>query len=135
MPVTRATALPADINVTPLVDVCLVLLIIFMVVTPMIVQGVPVHLPSVRNAANVGEATRHLPVSVTADGPLCVAAMVTRAERLPGVLHDRHNEHPDRPIAVRGDKEVKYGEVMKVLSACRAAGFNDVSLIAEPDPH
>jgi len=54
-----------------------------------------------------------------------------RAEQLASVLRERHNEHPDRPVAVRGDKSVKYREVMTVLSACRAAGFNDVSLIAE----
>ena len=131
MHASRSTALHADINVTPLVDVCLVLLIIFMVVTPMIVQGVPVHLPAVHNAANVGDATRQLPVSVNADGTLYVDSVVIRAEQLAGVLQDRHKEHPDRPVAVRGDKAVKYGEVMKVLSACRAAGFSDVSLIAE----
>ena len=131
MHTARSTALQADINVTPLVDVCLVLLIIFMVVTPMMIQGVPVHLPAVRNAANVGEATRQLPVSVNADGTLYVDAVVIRAEQLTAVLRERHNEHPDRPVAVRGDKSVKYGEVMKVLGACRAAGFSDVSLIAE----
>ena len=130
----RSTTLQADINVTPLVDVCLVLLIIFMVVTPMIITGVPVHLPAVRNAANVGEATRQLPVTVNADGTLYVDAVVIRAEQLADELRTRHDQHPDRPVAVRGDKSVKYGEVMKVLGACRAAGFSDVSLIAEGPP-
>jgi biopolymer transport protein TolR len=127
----RSSALQADINVTPLVDVCLVLLIIFMVVTPMIVTGVPVQLPAVHNAANAGDATRQLPVSVNADGTLYVDAIAIRPEQLAGVLRERHNEHPDRPVAVRGDKAVKYGEVMNVLSACRAAGFTDVALIGE----
>jgi len=131
MQFARSTALQADINVTPLVDVCLVLLIIFMVVTPMIVNGVPVHLPQVRNAANAGEATRQLPITVKDDGTLYVDGVVIRAEQLVAVLRERHDAHPDRPIAVRGDKSVKYGEVMKVLAACRAAGFSDVSLIAE----
>jgi len=132
MHASRSTALHADINVTPLVDVCLVLLIIFMVVTPIICGGaVPIHLPTVRNAVTLGEATRQLPISVKADGSLYVDAVVIRAEQLASVLRERHNEHPDRPVAVRGDKSVKYREVMTVLSACRAAGFNDVSLIAE----
>ena len=131
MNIARSSALQADINVTPLVDVCLVLLIIFMVVTPMIVQGVPVNLPKVSHAVSAGDATRQLPVSVNADGTLYVDSVVIRAEQLAAVLRDRHNERPDRPIAVRGDKSVRYGEVMTVLSACRAAGFNDVSLIAE----
>src|ERR1041385_259572 len=100
MNIMRSTALHADINVTPLVDVCLVLLIIFMVVTPMIVNGVPVHLPAVRNAANVGEATRQLPVTVNADGTLYVDAVVIRAEQLADELRTRHDHHPDRPVAV-----------------------------------
>jgi biopolymer transport protein TolR len=127
----RSTALQADINVTPLVDVCLVLLIIFMVVTPMIVNGIPVHLPAVRNAVSAGEASRQLPISVNADGTLYVDAIVIRSEQLADVLRARHEQFPDRPVAVRGDKSVKYGAVMNVLSACRAAGFHDVSLIAE----
>ncbi len=131
MKILRASTLQADINVTPLVDVCLVLLIIFMVVTPMIVTGVPVNLPQVRSATSAGDATRQLPISVNADGTLYVDAIVIRPEQLAGVLRTRHDEHPERPIAVRGDKEVKYGSVMTVLSACRTAGFNDVALIAE----
>jgi len=131
MHTARSTALQADINVTPLVDVCLVLLIIFMVVTPMMIQGVPVHLPAVRNAANVGEATRQLPVSVNADGTLYVDSIVIRPEQLAAVLHERHAQHPERPVAVRGDKVVRYGEVVDVLSACRGAGFENVSLITE----
>ncbi len=131
MQISRSAALQADINVTPLVDVCLVLLIIFMVVTPMIVAGVPVHLPQVKDAASAGDATRQLPISVNADGTLYVDAIVIRSEQLAGVLRTRHDEHPERPIAVRGDKDVKYGSVMTVLAACRAAGFTDVALIAE----
>lgn len=130
----RSTTLQADINVTPLVDVCLVLLIIFMVVTPMIITGVPVHLPVVRNAANVGDATRQLPISVNADGTLYVDAVVIRPEQLAAELRSRHEQHPDRPVAVRGDKAVLYGEVVKVLGACRAAGFSDVSLVTSPPP-
>jgi len=133
MKISRTSALQADINVTPLVDVCLVLLIIFMVVTPMIVTGVPVHLPQVKNAAAAGDASRQLPISVNADGTLYVDAIVIRPEQLAGVLHTRHDEHPERPVAVRGDKAVKYGDVMTVLSACRTAGFNDVALIAETE--
>jgi biopolymer transport protein ExbD len=89
-------SMTSDINVTPLVDVCLVLLIIFMVVTPMLQKGVPVNIP------------------VTED---------------PETIHQRT---PDREIAVKGDKQVKYGAVLDVLKACREVGFNNVGLIAQP---
>jgi len=128
---SHMNAFQSDINVTPLVDVCLVLLIIFMVVTPMICNGMPINLPAVRNAMRAGPAERQLPVSVKADGSIYVDAIVIRAEQLAAVLRDRHNDYPDRPVAVRGDKSVKYGAVMTVLAACRAAGFSDVSLIAK----
>jgi len=124
-------AFQSDINVTPLVDVSLVLLLIFMAITPMICNGTPIDLPAMRTAVNVGPAERQLPVRVKADGSLYVDATVIRAEQLAAVLRNWHNEYPDRPVAVHGDKSVKYGAVMTVLSACRAAGFNDVSLIAK----
>ncbi|HJW93033.1 MAG TPA: biopolymer transporter ExbD [Thermoanaerobaculia bacterium] len=101
------------------------LLIIFMVVTPMIVQGVPVHLPSVHNAANVGEATRQLPVTVNADGTLYVDSVVIRAEQLAGVLRERHNEHP-----VRGDKagEERFRRIAAEFLAREIASLELVTL-------
>ena len=94
-------ALNANINVTPLVDVCLVLLIIFMVVTPMLQKGVPVNLPVTENPDKTPDT-------------------------------EIHERTPDREVAVKGDKLVKYGDVLDVLRACREVGFNDVGLIAQP---
>src|SRR5713101_8201350 len=82
--------LQADINVTPLVDVCLVLLIIFMVVTPIIVHGVPVELPDTKHAAAVGEAARQLPVTVKEDGTVYVDGIVLRREQVAGELERLH---------------------------------------------
>jgi biopolymer transport protein TolR len=134
MTTSRATALHADINVTPLVDVCLVLLIIFMVVTPMIVTGVPVKLPVARTGDPVGEVNRQLPISVKEDGTLYFDATVIRPEQLADELQQRHAAHPDRPVVVRGDQHVQYGEVVAVLDACRKAGFNDVGLVTSSPP-
>jgi TolR protein len=128
---TRTSALQADINVTPLVDVCLVLLIIFMVVTPIIVNGVPVHLPKSTTSAATADATRTLPITVNEDGTLYVDSSAIRREQLAEILQARHTAHPDRPVVVRGDKHVKYGEVEAVLDACRKAGFTDVGLMTE----
>ena len=121
------TALHADINVTPLVDVCLVLLIIFMVMTPMLVNGIPVKLPVARGDAL--SENRQLPITVKEDGSLYFDASVIRPEQLADELQQRHEAHPDRPVVVRGDEHVKYGEVVAVLDACRKAGFSDVGLV------
>jgi biopolymer transport protein ExbD len=126
--------LQSDINVTPLVDVCLVLLIIFMVVTPILVTGVPVKLPAARTGAAIGEASRQLPITVKEDGSLYFDAIVIRAEQLADELQQRHAAHPERPVVVRGDAHVKYGDIVAVLDACRRAGFADVGLVTSSPP-
>jgi biopolymer transport protein ExbD len=125
----RASALHADINVTPLVDVCLVLLIIFMVVTPMLVTGVPVKLPVAKTGGDVGDPNHQLSITVKEDGALYFDATVIRPEQLAAELQQRHAAYPDRPVVVRGDQHVPYGDVVAVLDACRKAGFEDVGLV------
>jgi biopolymer transport protein TolR len=83
---SRASALESNINVTPLVDVCLVLLIIFMVVTPMMVNGVPMQLPKSTTSASMVDAPRQLAITVKDDGTLFVGANVIRTEQLAGEL-------------------------------------------------
>jgi biopolymer transport protein TolR len=124
----------ADINVTPLVDICLVLLIIFMVVTPMMTSGVPVKLPVAHTGSPVGDANRQLPIAVKEDGTLYFDATVIRPEQLADELAQRHAAHPDRPVVVRGDQHVRYGDVVAVLDACRKAGFADVGLVTSSPP-
>ena len=126
MHVRSNTALESNINVTPLVDVCLVLLIIFMIVLPTIVNGFPVKLP----AGNGPAAPQELfTITVTDDGTLYVGTVVLRREQLASELQRLHAQSPGRPVGVRGDKRVAYGEVASVLDACRSAGFSDVRLI------
>src|ERR1700737_3934093 len=95
----QRTALNSDINVTPLVDVCLVLLIIFMVVTPLVVTGVPISLPVTRHAQSFSESTRQLPVTVKDDGTVYVGPVVVRREQVAPELERLHREVPDRPVA------------------------------------
>ena len=125
MRATSFTSLQSEINVTPLVDVCLVLLIIFMVVLPTVVNGLPVHLP----AAKTGGPLEQQPLQITvyADGTLHVGIDVVRAEQLSDALQHARAE-ANRPVVVRAEKSLAYGDVVSVLDACRAAGFDQVGL-------
>ena len=128
----QKTAMNSEINVTPLVDVCLVLLIIFMVVTPMLQKGVPVNLPMTEDPEKTPDSEKQLLISVKADGSVYLGSTVVRKEQMQSELETIHQRTPDREIAVKGDKLVKYGAVLDVLKACREVGFNNVGLIAQP---
>ncbi len=125
-------ALTSDINVTPLVDVCLVLLIIFMVVTPMLQKGVPVNLPVTDAPEKTPDTEKQLQISVKADGSVYLGPNVVRKDQVESSLKEIFERTPDREIAVKGDQKVKYGDVLDVLKACREVGFNDVGLISQP---
>jgi len=124
--------LNADINVTPLVDVCLVLLIIFMVVTPMLQKGVPVNLPITEEPEKTPDTEKQLQISVKSDGSVYLGSTVVMKQQVQSELEQIHQRTPDREIAVKGDRSVKYGAVLDVLKACREVGFNNVGLIAQP---
>src|SRR4026209_554939 len=120
------TGLTADINVTPPIDVCLVLLIIFMVVTPMLQKGVPVNLPVTEDPEKTPDTEKQLQISVKADGSVYLGPNVVRKDQVEGSLKEIFERTPDREIAVKGDRLVEYGDVLDVLRACREVGFNDV---------
>ena len=128
----QKTAMNSEINVTPLVDVCLVLLIIFMVVTPMLQKGVPVNLPVTEEPERTPDTDKQLQISVKSDGSVYLGSIVVRKEQVQSELEQIHLRTPDREIAVKGDKLSKYGAVLDVLKACREVGFNNVGLIAQP---
>ncbi|HEX6084379.1 MAG TPA: biopolymer transporter ExbD [Thermoanaerobaculia bacterium] len=125
-------AMNSDINVTPLVDVVLVLLIIFMVVTPMLQKGVPVNLPVTESPDKTPDTEKQLQISVKADGSVYLGPNVVRKDQVESSLKEIFERTPDREIAVKGDRMVKYGDVLDVLKACREVGFNDVGLISQP---
>jgi biopolymer transport protein TolR len=128
----QKSAMNSDINVTPLVDVCLVLLIIFMVVTPMLQKGVPVNLPVTNDPDKTPDSEKQLLISVKSDGTVYLGSNVVRKEQVQSELEAIHQKTPDREIAVKGDKLTKYGNVLDVLKACREVGFNDVGVVAQP---
>jgi biopolymer transport protein ExbD len=127
MRATTHTSLNSDINVTPLVDVCLVLLIIFMVVLPTMVNGVPIQLPETSGKASPD--AQLLIVSVKEDATVYLGDLVVRSDEVPSALQRLRDTAAHRPIGVRADKRVSYGEVLTVLDACRKAGWQDVTLI------
>ncbi|WP_419897105.1 ExbD/TolR family protein [Roseomonas sp. USHLN139] len=122
----------ADMNVTPLVDVMLVLLIVFMVAAPMMVVGVPVNLP--KTAAPRAAAPRP-PVVLTVgpDGKVYLRQDEIAAADLPAKLAELHRNDPEAPVYVRGDRAVPYGEVLRVMGRVTQAGITRVSLIAEAE--
>ena len=125
-------ALNSEINVTPLVDVCLVLLIIFMVVTPMLQKGVPINLPITEDPERTPDTEKQLQISVKGEGIVYLGPTAVRKEQVDSELKTIHDRTPDREIAVKGDRTVKYGAVLDVLKSCREVGFNNVGLIAQP---
>ncbi|GAB5388820.1 MAG: protein TolR [Alphaproteobacteria bacterium] len=128
----------AEINVTPFVDVMLVLLIVFMVTAPLLATAVPVDLPKVA-APNVQTESKQLIVSVTADGKLVIGeekAEATELSDLVPLLQALQSEQQgeDLRILVRGDRSVEYGRVLEVMGGIRAAGFRKVALVTQvPD--
>ena len=123
----------AEINVTPLVDVMLVLLIVFMVTAPLLSVGVPVDLPKTA-AAQLSDRVEPLVVSVDANGGIFLQETAVTLETLAPRLQAVTENKPDTIIYVRGDKGIPYGQVMTVMGAIAAAGYQRVSLVAEfPD--
>lgn len=124
----------SEINVTPFVDVMLVLLIIFMVAAPLMVQGVPVDLPKT-SASKVGALKKPMVVTLAADGNLYIRdEQVTKQTLVPRLMSIKGEEGADRVVYVRADRTVAYGEVMEILGRVGESGFSRVSLLSQPSP-
>jgi biopolymer transport protein TolR len=121
----------SQINVTPLVDVMLVLLVIFMVTAPIIQQGVSVDLPKV-SAAPLAGSEEQLVVNVGKAGQVYLNDTPMTAQQLTEKLRAIALARPDRQVYVRGDQAVPYGQVMRVMAAVRDAGLAKVGLVTEP---
>ena len=119
-----------EINVTPFVDVMLVLLIVFMVTAPLLTVGVEVDLPKTKAGAINADAAP-LVVSIKSDGSLYLQETVVEPEVLIPRLKAISNANPDVRIFVRGDRAVSYGEVLSVMGRIQSAGFEKVALVAK----
>jgi biopolymer transport protein TolR len=122
----------SDINVTPLVDVCLVMLIIFMVVTPMLQKGVDVQLPQTNQPEKMPEGQKQLTISIKyPDGNVFVNQNWVPPDRLEAALVEIHNQTPDKDVVIKGDRRLKYSQVRKLMQQVNEAGFSRVGVIAE----
>lgn len=121
----------SEINVTPLVDVMLVLLVVFMITAPMLAAGIKVNLPH-------ADAARPLPpkepivVAITRDGSIAVGQETVARETLVATLRDRLAGAPDRVIQVRGDRDAPYGEIVSVIDLLAGGGITRIALVSRP---
>jgi biopolymer transport protein TolR len=120
----------AEINVTPLVDVMLVLLVVFMVTAPLLTVGVPVDLPQT-SAPPINEPKEPTVITVNKDGAIFIQETSVPIDSLVSRLQAITGSNPDAVLYVRGDKDINYGRVLEVMSLISNAGFRKVSLVAE----
>lgn len=129
-PQGRTSTSLSEINVTPLVDVMLVLLIIFMVTAPMLQTGIDVQLPETRNAKDVNPEERII-LSISREGYIYYGSEEINFYSIPDRLK-KDAKSPKDSIFLRADKDVKWNAIVSVIDAVRGAGFNDIQLVTKP---
>jgi len=126
-------AVKGDINITPLVDVCLVLLIIFMVVTPMLQKGIDVTLPETAKPDKMPENQKQLTVSIKQDGLVFVGDKWVPDENLKASLEEVHTSNPDKEVVIKADRRLKYKKVRGLMQMINEAGFSRVGVITDKE--
>ena len=127
--------LNSDINVTPFVDICLVLLVIFMVVTPMLQEGITVHLPYAKHTEKHEDDEAHaIVVAVPNDRQIYIQKKPVPRDQFQAEMTEIHDRMPDKAVLIKADKSMKYGDVRKVMVETNEAGFEEVSLVTEKAP-
>lgn len=121
----------AEINVTPFVDVILVLLIVFMVSAPLLSAGIPVDLPSSDAKPLSEEETKPIEITMSKEAKIYIGETEIQKNRLISTLSAMTEGQSDRRIYVRGDQKLFYGDIMRLIGAINGAGFTKVALISE----
>jgi biopolymer transport protein TolR len=124
----------SDINVTPFVDVMLVLLIVFMVTAPLLSAGVPVNLPEA-NAKPLALEKEPIAVTIDGDGRVFIKETEVALDELIGKLSDAVGGNLDQRIYIRGDRSVSYGTIMRVMGDINGAGFRNIGLVSLKEPN
>lgn len=124
----------SDINVTPMADIMIVLLIIFMVITPMLQKGIDVKLPMAGNTKERKDEPKTIMVAVKKDGTVYLNQVKVNDpdSELTNLIRERLEEVQDKVIYLKGDEGIEYGKIMAVMDLVRAGGVEEVALIAEP---
>jgi biopolymer transport protein ExbD len=123
--------LKSDINVTPLVDVMLVLLIIMMIVAPLLQKGAPVRLPTAVNSVDKPETQGQTVVAITANGEFYVDGLPIPDTELQQRVRDILDTKTEKIVLIKGDEDAPYGRVMEAMDDLRAIGVEDMGLITE----
>lgn len=118
----------ADINVTPLIDVVLVLLVVFMVVTPMLSSGLPVDLPQATTTVTVNDVGQHIVVSITKEGRWAVEQDTVDELDLVDVINEEYRKNPERSILIKGDRELEYQQVREVMDILAENGMTTIMI-------
>jgi biopolymer transport protein ExbD/biopolymer transport protein TolR len=123
----------SDINVTPMADVMLVMLIIFMVITPMLSKGVSVDLVRTRNPTNMANAEKEdaVVVAITRDGKIYLGKTLLSPDQLPPRVRDMLTNRLDRTTYIKADQRSRYSRVVEVIDNLRAAGVDQLGLMTE----
>ena len=129
----RLMTVTSDINVTPMVDVMLVLLIIFMVITPMLQKGVSVELAKTDNPQSMADADKEdaLLIAVMRDGTIYFGSDKVTPDQLTVKVKDRLNTKADKRVFIKADARAKYGSVVEVVDNIRSAGVDQLGLLTE----
>jgi biopolymer transport protein TolR len=132
MDVGAKTGPKSEINVTPLVDVMLVLLIIMMLVAPMLQQGIPVNLPLATNTESKPENEQQTVLSIDAQDKFYVNAMPVSKDEMATRIKDALEQKTERIVLIKGDMDASYRAIMNAMDDLRKAGIEDIGLITEP---
>ncbi len=128
------TKIQSEINVTPLVDVMLVLLIIVMLIAPLVQQGVSLNLPIASNTSDHPETSDQTTVAITSDSRFWVNGLEVAVAELGETIENVLVGKADRVILIKADVEAEYGDVMVAMDELRAAGIEDMALITDSGP-
>lgn len=124
-------AVRSDINVTPLVDVCLVLLIIFMVVTPMLQEGVAVQLPNARQPEPQPDKDKAIQLAIRQDGQFFFGENLVPEEVLRSMLSDEYARNENKAIYLKADRRIPFGQVKSLMRVVQDIGYKHVGLVAQ----
>ena len=120
----------SEINVTPFVDVMLVLLIVFMVTAPLLTVGIPVDLPKIKSSA-LTDQKDPIEITIKLDGTVYLGESIVEVENIISRLNAITNKNTEARIYVRGDRAVAYGRVMEIMSIINSAGYIKIALVAQ----
>lgn len=120
----------AEINVTPLIDVVLVLLVVFMVITPMLSSGLPVDLPRATTTTTVNDAGQFIVISVTGKGEWAVEQEIVTADTIVDALNAEYRKNPTRTVLLKGDSNLEFGKVREVMDVLAKNRFTSIKLAA-----